>query len=501
MNAIIAYIQKNIVNITVMSILIFLCCHLAIYSKPTMALAVGAIPLCILAIFAFVRWPGYLWVIVFTYNYIIMGLTRYINVSLPITLMFEMLCAAIMLCYIFRIYDQKVDIKNAANLYWLIMSIWLMYCIINAGNGITGRLRIEEWYKAFRQISVYPVLVSVIVALHAKHYSFIQKFLIVWGIFTLAAAAKGYYQKNHGFDQAEWIWLWTKGATTHLISTGVRYFSFFTDAANFGCGLGMNIVVYFISAIYTRSFKLRIFYIIVALAGGYGMLISGTRAALAVPIVGLAMYTVLCKNWKVCVTSAALLVAGVFILAFTQIGDSNRLVHRMRTAFNKEDASMNVRLENQKALKSYMAEAPFGIGLGLDYLNVSSKNKYYFAASTPPDSDWVNIWIHEGEIGLGIYLFVQALVLAVGSGYILFRIKRKEIRGPLTGMLCGCGGLFIASYANMVYFQFPNGPLTYTCLTLVFLGPIFDKQYNAEHPTEVKEIGESEQETKRIEKA
>jgi hypothetical protein len=39
----------------------------------------------------------------------------------------------------------------------------------------------------------------------------------------------------------------------------------------------------------------------------------------------------------------------------------------------------------------------------------------------------------------------------------------------------------MASYANMVYFQFPNGPLMYTCLTLVFMGPYFDRQYIEEH--------------------
>jgi O-antigen ligase len=220
-------------------------------------------------------------------------------------------------------------------------------------------------------------------------------------------------------------------------------------------------------------------YLAAAAAGGYGMLISGTRAAIAVPIVGMAMYTVLCKNWKVCVASGTGLVLGLFILMFTQIGDNNPLVHRMRTAFDRDDASMNVRLENQKAIKAYMKEAPFGIGVGLDWTNLSNKNKFYIVASTPPDSDLVNIWIHLGEVGLVVYLLLQGLTLAVGSYLLLFRIQSIEIRGPLVGMICGCGGILVASYANMVYFQYPNGPLIYTCLTLVFLGPYFDKQYIA----------------------
>jgi hypothetical protein len=142
---------------------------------------------------------------------------------------------------------------------------------------------------------------------------------------------------------------------------------------------------------------------------------------------------------------------------------------------------MNVRLENQKAIKAYMAEAPFGIGLGLDYKNTSPKNKFYIVASTPPDSDLVNIWIHTGQVGLTIYLILQVLTFGIGGLFLLFRIKNDEIRGPLVGMLCGCAGLCTASYANMIYFQFPNGIIVYTCMTLVMMSPYFDKQYTEEH--------------------
>ena len=51
---------------------------------------------------------------------------------------------------------------------------------------------------------------------------------------TLLAAAKGYWQKNKGFDSTELSWLWAYGARTHFIHSGIRYFSFFTDAGLFG---------------------------------------------------------------------------------------------------------------------------------------------------------------------------------------------------------------------------------------------------------------------------
>jgi hypothetical protein len=481
MSSILSLIQKNIITILIMIIFIYLDFHLAMGDKPMLSVAAGIMPFLVIVMIACFRWPNYLLAFIFVLNYIIMGLTRYINIPIPTTIIFEMMFVATAICFTFRIFDQQVNLSNVANLYWLLTLIWFVYCIINVGNGITGEVRVGDWYKQIRQLAAYPFIVSVLIAFHAQHYKFIKVFLILWGILSILASLKGYYQRNHGFDQAEMIWLNSGGARTHLISTGVRYFSFFTDAANYGCSMALSMVTFGISAIHTSNQKLRLFYLIVALGGGYGMLISGTRAAIAVPIVGILGYIILCRNRKIFMAASVFFIVSAFLLVFTKVGDEKPMIHRMRTAFDKDDASMNVRLENQKAIKAYMAEAPFGIGLGLDYKNTSPKNKFYIVASTPPDSDLVNIWIHTGQVGLTVYLILQVLTFGIGGLFLLFRIKNDEIRGPLVGMLCGCAGLCTASYANMIYFQFPNGIIVYTCMTLVMMSPYFDKQYTEEH--------------------
>lgn len=81
-----------------------------------------------------------------------------------------------------------------------------------------------------------------------------------------------------------------------------------------------------------------------------------------------------------CLFSFCLLTA-FFILKFTTIGNSNSAIRRMRTAFNIEDASFQVRIENQKTLKAYMKEAPFGIGIGVQSSDISVQNKFYFVST------------------------------------------------------------------------------------------------------------------------
>ena len=120
-------------------------------------------------------------------------------------------------------------------------------------------------------------------------------------------------------------------------------------------------------------------------------------------------------------------------------------------------------------------------GLGVDAEEVSPQNKFYFVATCPPDSELVYIWIHLGQVGLIVYLVIQVIMYICACCILVFRVRNPEIRGPLTAMLCGTAGMLVASYANQIYFQFPNGPLIYTCLTLVFLAPYFDKQYSEKH--------------------
>ena len=468
-------------TVVIIAIVTLLCIYAATHFHFGFGLAVGLIPSILIFCYLCIKQEYIALVLLALVNYFIMGIGRYVTLPIPTSVVFDIIFGLIFATTLLRNLEYKDQLRNVFNLYFAFMLIWFAYCFINVGNHATGSIHFTAWLGNVRVISLYALVTCIIISISAKKYQFIQYFLILWGILTLLAAAKGYMQKNQGFDYAEWAWVSTRGANTHLLRTGIRFFSFFSDAANYGCGMGLSMVTFFLSSFYTKNKYLKIFCLIVTAAAGYGLLISGTRAAMAVPIAGLGLFIFLCKNWKIGLASAFILIFGVLILKYTHIGDGNRLIHRMRTVFDTEDASLQVRLENQKALKAYMSEIPFGIGLGVDAEEVPPQNKYYFVATCAPDSELVYIWIHLGKVGLIVYLVLQILMYICACCILLFRVRNPEIRGPLTGMLCGTAGMLVASYANQIYFQFPNGPLIYTCLTLVFLAPYFDKQYSKEH--------------------
>ncbi|MGV8090335.1 MAG: O-antigen ligase family protein [Mangrovibacterium sp.] len=229
---------------------------------------------------------------------------------------------------------------------------------------------------------------------------------------------------------------------------------------------------------------LKFYFIIVALAAGYGMLISGTRAAIVVPFTGYALFALLSKNTKVIVGGLFLLIVAFTILNFTMIGQGNSYIRRMRTTFHPEkDASFVLRMENQKKMRAYMADKPFGVGLGTAKAAQYSSSE---VSKIPTDSWLVMIWVETGIVGLVLYLGIIIFILAKGGHIVMFKVKNKELRGIGCAFLAGILGMFVASYANEVIAQFPNGPIIYMAMAFVFMAERFDQEIQNKIPEDGK---------------
>ena len=200
--------------------------------------------------------------------------------------------------------------------------------------------------------------------------------------------------------------------------------------------------------------------------------ISGTRAAMAVPLAGILMYVFVSKNWKNITISIIVIIGAFSFFYFTNIGNSNQYIRKMRTAFRPtEDASYLVRVENRKKMKELMIDRPLGYGIGL------SKGERFEPKELmpyPPDSWLVSVWVETGIVGLALYLTVHGVLFAWCSWVLLFKIANKRLRGLLAAWLCMNAGFFVAAYANDVM-QYPNSIVVYTGFALCFAGPYIDK--------------------------
>lgn len=371
--------------------------------------------------------------------------------------------------------DERTNWKSGQNIMTYFFIVWLIFYLIEALNPNNV---MAAWNINLTPYALIPLICAFITPIVIRTKKDIELLLIIWSLFVLLFTLKGYWQKNQGFSSKDLYFLYNLGgARTHIIWSGIRYFSCFSDAANYGVHAALAAVTFAISSFYVDSKWKRIYFLFIACCGIYGLGISGTRSAMGVLMGGMLMITILAKNWKA-------LLAGVFIsigvfcfFYYTNIGNGNQYIRKMRSSFHPtEDASYLVRVENRQRMKQLMASKPIGYGIGLSKAgNFDSKEQMPY----PPDSWLVSVWVETGIVGLILYLAIHGVLFAWCSWILMFKVRNKNLRGLIAAWLCMDAGFFIAAYVNDVM-QYPNQLTVYIGFALCFAAPHIDKRIDKE---------------------
>lgn len=399
-------------------------------------------------------------------------------VSVPTSVPNELLEILLLALAIIDIKDLKM--KRALNLMFVCLVIWCVYCTLEILNNTCGTgIDFGGWYTSARMMAFQLMYAFLVYSLYITNPKILIKYLYIWAVLVLFAVFWVWKQQNIGFTEAEKQWLQTRGRETHILQAGtlIRYFSIYSDAANFGIGIASTAVAFIIFGITSKIKKHKYFFLIVGAACTWAMFPSGTRTAIACLMAGLMAYIFLSKSIKIAIPFTIAFGLFVFMLAFTTIGNGNQQIRRMRSAFDRKDASAGARSVNQAAMKKYMKEAPWGIGLHIGYQNAPVNNKYTYMATVPPDSEYVFIWIHTGIIGITTFLICTGLMLVGACWIVLFRLKSQTLRGIGAGLCCAFISQQLGGYGNQVLMQFPNCLVFYGGLTIVYILPHIEKEW------------------------
>ena len=454
--------------------------------------ALGFVPIILLGSLFILSNTYWLFISIFILNYYVMGITRYIP-SMPGGIIMDLMLASIFISLIINGFSKRVPIlwNRAKTPLTYALLVWLIYCIFEVFNPESAS--VKAWLTGIRGIVIYSFVIVILTQIICVEYKQIKTIIFIWSILTLTALIKLYIQKNYGFDAGEKRWLYIDGgARTHIIYSGIRYFSFFTDAATFGCSMAFSFVAFFISAIGEKKKSIKIYYTIIACLAIYGMLLSGTRVAIVIPFIGLTIYLVFSKKIKTVITFSLLLISLFVFFKYTYIGQGNSLIRRTRTAFSpNNDSSYSVRVENQAKMKTYMVNKPFGVGIGLSAGRANNYGSYTPLSKIPTDSWLVMVWEETGIVGLCVYMGALLFIMGYGGYIIMFKLRNKELRHYMIGLYGGIAGMIIASYANEAFAQFPNGFIVYSGLAFIFVSPHFDKELAEKELIEKKLVEEN----------
>jgi O-Antigen ligase len=402
------------------------------------------------------------------------GLNRYI-VGLPLGLSIDIMLVLTYVAFFFKVFYKKIDYTPLRSDLTLLMLIWFLYAVMELFN--PEAISKQAWFYAMRGMSLYPVLAIPLAYMLFDKVKYLNYFFYIWGFFSILATMKGWAQFYIGPDFAEQRWLNEGGAVTHILFGELRVFSFFSDAGQFGAAQGAAGVAGMILALNTKNFKEKVFYWIMAGTGFYGMMLSGTRGAMIVPMIGSFIYIIHRKNFRVIIVGTILLIGIYGFFKYTYIGQGVAQIRRMRTAFEpEEDASLLVRLENRRILKGYLKTRPIGGGIGSAGDWGKRFSPHGFLGQIATDSWYVQIWAEQGVIGLMLHLLILSYIVIKASYLIMFNIEDPVLRGKMSALVAAFTGIMGASYGNGVLGQMPTGIVTYFSWVFLFMGPKFDEE-------------------------
>ncbi|WP_293667206.1 O-antigen ligase family protein [uncultured Parabacteroides sp.] len=437
------------------------------------AAAVVIIPFLTFYLITVLNKPYWGFMTLFTLNYFFIGALRYINVKNSSVIMDIFIVFLLVCIFLYSLWGGKISWHRANNKLLYISLVWMIYVFFELFNPSAV---IEAW--VFTRSSFYNfTLLVVLTSLLLNKVQDIKAILFLLSIFTLIAISKAFMQRYIGFDAGESAWLIrSESYKTHLLASGTRYFSIFSDAGNFGSNMGMASIIYMILSFYTPQKNLRYYYRFVSLLAIYALMLSGTRGAMIVPLGGIAMFIILNKNIRYIIAGGICLILIYAFFAHTDLLNSNQQIRRMRTAFHPEaDASYLVRKANQQRLAKYMAHKPFGEGVGLAGVE-NQRFSVRFTTEIPTDSHFVNIWVQFGVVGLCLHIAILLFVIAYSAYLIMFRIRNRELKGMLIAINCGLWGIMLSAYGNNFFWQYPTGYIVYIFQTFLILGESYDKE-------------------------
>lgn len=393
------------------------------------------------------------------------GLTRYIR-GVPLGLSIDGLLVITLVAVFFKYLSGAADLNLLKRDLVYLMLIWFGYSVLEFFN--PQALSRTAWFYAMRGVSLYPLLLIPIAILFFSKLKNLYGFLVFWGIFSILASLKGLQQKYIGLDAGEQYWLNTVGAITHIINGKLRIFSFFSDAGQFGAAQGAAGIVFAGIAATIKKPGKKLFFWIVSGLSLWGMMLSGTRGAMIVPVLGGIVFVILSKRPRIIIMGGLAIALIYVFFKYTYIGNSSYTIARMRTAFHPEtDASYQVRLQNRQILSAYLANKPFGGGIGSAGNWGQRFSPQGFLANVATDSWYVQIWAEQGRVGLILHLFILMFIMFKSFYLIMAKVKSKELGNVLGALLGGYVGIMGAAYGNGVLGQMPTGILLY--LSWVFL--------------------------------
>ncbi|MFA6248199.1 MAG: O-antigen ligase family protein [Mucilaginibacter sp.] len=353
---------------------------------------------------------------------------------------------------------------------------WLAYNFFEVINPASPS--ILAWVYTVRTVG-FIMLMYFIFVYQIRSLATIKFLVKLWLVLAFLSAISGFQQENFGLFPFEKAWYYQDPLRLSFlyINGHLRKVAIFPDPVTFS----YNMVVAAVLCLCIMFTKIKTYKkVILGISIPFFflvMLYSGTRGAFVLPPAALAMLAVMNFNKKILVVVIG---AGIVLGGLIFMPTSNQFIKRFQTAFRpSDDASFNVRAENQKRIKPYILSHPIGGGLGSVGIWGRRFAPNSFLAKFPPDSGYVRVAVEMGYIGLILFCTLMFVILKTGiNNYYL--IKNPELKIYCLAMVLIIFVFNIGNYPQQALVQYPSNILFYLACALLNVTLRLDKQEQQE---------------------
>lgn len=336
----------------------------------------------------------------------------------------------------------------------------------------------SSWFAAFKRSLVFVLIYIIAYHLINTEEKF-KYFIRFWIFFSFIVGAYGCYQQWFGYFSFELNYIRNIPGAFELLNQGgqLRKFSFLSDVVSFGVLGGCMAVFTLLLGINENSNRRKIFLFFIALIMALGMSYSGTRTTTIIIPAGLALYCLVTIQNKATILTIFITILAAMGILFAPIYH-NPTLNRIRSTFDAQDASLDVRNINRHYIQPYLQEHAFGGGIGTTNNAGLYNHPYHKLAGFATDSGYLKAGLELGWIGLALLMLFNLAILYQGINYY-FKMKDKKLKVYMVIILCTLFPNIITQYAQETVGQFPFGIFFFSSLSLMTRLFEFDKTKTA----------------------
>ncbi len=355
----------------------------------------------------------------------------------------------------------------------IMVLVWLYYCGIQAINPEPTAHRLA-WLYTVRSLGglmfLYFVAVYGLDTLPKVKRAI--KLILALGF---VAAAYGLKQEWGGFSDQEISWLYSDPMRLQLIQQWgrLRIFSFFSDPTTLGIVMAYLtcMCVALLFGPYKRWQKIAL--AVASLCMIATMAYAGSRTPIVVLPAGLFFFIILMPTRNVLLISAVFFTFGTLAMLKSS---NNAVLYRIQSAFKpSEDASVQVRMDNQRFVQPFIQSHPVGSGLGTTGEWGRRFAPNFWLAHFAHDSGLVRIAVEAGWVGLFIYELFLGVILISGIRQI-FRVRDPVIKNLSIAIVVVMFCLTLASYPQEAIPMLPSSIIFYILLACLVRLDYFDRE-------------------------